>query len=443
LYAGSLWSRGYSLSDDKFDVIVVGAGPAGSAAAIKLAQQGLSVVLIERGETPGSKNLSGGVLYGRCLDSLLPGFVEKAPIERFIINHITTFLTGDAWFGLDFKAGAFGAPPYNGYTVLRARFDRWLAEQAEAAGAMIIAGIRVDQLVKEDGRIVGVVAGDDTLLADVVIAADGANSFLAQQAGLLGRIEKKHIAVGVKALVGLPQSVIEDRFHLSGNEGAAYALVGEVTHGVAGGGFLYPNRESLSVGVVVRLDDLARSGRESAQLIEDFLQHPLITPLVKDGTLLEYGAHLVPEGGLEMTPQLGMPGLLVVGDAAGFAINSALVVRGMDLAIGSGIAAAQAVLTAKPKGDFGAELLNAYRQLLDDSFVMKDLRTYAKAPAFLETERLYTQYPLLLTDLMQRIFLANGAPKEHATSSVFKALKASGLSLWSLAGDGLKGARAL
>jgi electron transfer flavoprotein-quinone oxidoreductase len=287
------------------------------------------------------------------------------------------------------------------------------------------------------------VAGEDTLLADVVIAADGANSFLAQQAGLRGRIETKHIAVGVKSLIGLPQAIIEERFHLSGNEGAAYAIVGEVTHGVAGGGFLYTNRESLSAGVVMRLDDLTKQKLEPAQIAEDFLQHPLIAPLVKDGKLLEYGAHLVPEGGLEMMPRLGLPGMLVVGDAAGFTINSALVVRGMDLAIGSGIAAAQAVMAARQKADFGAEMVAAYQRLLEDSFVMKDLRTYARTPEFLETERLYTQYPQLVTELMQHIFIADGSPKEHVLSSARKSLKSSGLSLWALAGDSLKGARAL
>lgn len=431
------------MSDEKFDAIVVGAGPAGSAAALKLAQAGMSVVLIERGESAGSKNLSGGVLYGHVLDDLIPGFVKDAPIERYITNHVTTFLTKEGWFGLDFKTGAFGAPPYNGYTVLRAKFDRWLAEKAEESGAMLIPGIRVDRLERDGEQITGVKAGDDVLLADVVIAADGANSFLAQQAGLRGRIEAKHVAVGIKSLIGLPRETIEDRFHLTGDEGAAYALVGDVTHGVAGGAFLYTNAESLSVGVVMRLDDLARTGRESAQIAEDFLHHPLIAPLVKGGKLLEYGAHLVPEGGLEMVPRLGMPGMLVVGDAAGLTINNALVVRGMDLAIGSGISAADAVLAAKETGDFGAELVNDYSERLEGSFVMKDMRTYARTPGFLETERLYTTYPTFVVDLMTRIFTTNGVPKEPILRTAMQSMKASKLSLISLAADGLKGARAL
>jgi electron transfer flavoprotein-quinone oxidoreductase len=193
----------------------------------------------------------------------------------------------------------------------------------------------------------------------------------------------------------------------------------------------------------MRLDDLSRTGGEAAQIAEDFLHHPLIAPLVKGGKLLEYGAHLVPEGGLEMMPRLGMPGMLVVGDAAGLTINNALTVRGMDLAIGSGMAAAEAVLAARDKGSFSAGMVNDYARRLEDSFVMKDMRTYARTPGFLETERLYTTYPAFVVDLMTRIFASTGAPKEHMLASARQSMKASKLSLLSLAADGLKGVRAL
>jgi electron transfer flavoprotein-quinone oxidoreductase len=429
--------------EEKLDAIIVGAGLAGCSAAIKLARSGLIVALIERGAYPGSKNLSGGVLYGRILETLIPEFWREAPIERCITNHITTFLSSDAWFGLDYKTSKFGQPPYNGHTVLRAKFDNWLAEKAEQAGVMLVPGIRVDALVWKDECITGVVAGEDTLLADVVIAADGANSFLAQQAGLRGGIEPKHIAVGIKSLVGLPRGTIEERFHLNVDEGVAYALVGEVTKGIAGGGFLYTNNESLSIGVVIRLDDLLKNRKEASEIAENFLHHPLIAPLVKGGELLEYGAHLVPEGGLEMMPRLGMPGMLVVGDAAGFAINTALVVRGMDLAIGSGLAAAQAVLHAKSKNQFGLSMVQDYSSSLEQSFVMKDMRTYARMPAFLEIERLYTHYPKFVTELIKRIFICDSLPKEHVSTTTMKALKTSGISLRTLAGDILKGALSL
>ncbi|MHB8933094.1 MAG: FAD-dependent oxidoreductase, partial [Bellilinea sp.] len=323
------------MSEEIFDVIVIGAGVAGSSAAYKLVKAGLQVVLIERGPFPGSKNLSGGVLYGKVLHELIPNYWETAPVERTITNQVVSFLTADSSVNLDFKTEAFNTPPYNGFTVLRSRFDRWLAEQAENAGAMLVPGIKVDGVLKQNGQVVGITAGGEEMLAKVVIAADGANSFIAQQAGLRGTIPARHAGVGVKEVIGLPREVIEERFHLSGNQGAAYNIVGYATRGVPGGGFLYTNQESLSVGLVIHLDALVERQLKPAEIFEDFLAHPMIAPLIKGGKLLEYGAHLVPEGGLAMMPQLAADGLLLVGDAAGLGVNNGFVVRGMDLAIGS------------------------------------------------------------------------------------------------------------
>jgi electron transfer flavoprotein-quinone oxidoreductase len=431
------------MSDDKFEVIIVGGGVAGAAAAYVLAAAGVDVVLIERGEYPGSKNLSGGILYGRVLHELIPNYWEEAPVERCISNQIVTFLTADSSFSLDFKTQAFSRPPYSGFSVLRSKFDRWLAEKAEEAGAMLITGIKVDQLLKTGDRVTGIVAGGEEMQANVIIAADGANSFLAQQAGLRGRIPNAHLALGVKALIGLSHPVVEERFNLASSEGSAIALVGEVTHGLAGGGFIYTNRESLSVGVVLRLDDLLKTGIPSAQILDEFLAHPLIEPLVRDGKLLEYGAHLVPEGGLGMVPRLFADGLLVVGDAAGFTINSGLVVRGMDLAIGSGIAAAQAIIEARQVGSFSAQALSAYPRLLEKSFVMQDMKTYARAPGFMETDRLYKTYPDFVNRMMTGMFTFDATPKDHLLNTALHAMKASGLPLIQTARDGWKGMRAL
>lgn len=428
---------------DRYDAIVVGAGMAGNAAAYRLAQAGLEVVLVERGPYPGSKNLSGGVLYGRVLHELIPNYWEEAPVERAITHNAVTFMTGDAAFSLDARTGAFGQPPYNAFTVLRGKFDRWFAGRAEAAGAMLVTGIKVDRLLREDGRVVGVAAGEDEIRADVVIAADGANSFLAQEAGLRGRIPTGQIALGVKELIGLPRETIEERFRLTGDEGAAYSIVGFATGGVPGGGFLYTNRESLSVGLVVDLDELVQRRMTPADMIEEFLAHPMIAPLVKGGALLEYGAHLVPEGGVAMMPHLVMDGMLVAGDAAGLTINNGFVVRGMDLAIGSGLAAAETVLEARARGDFSAPALDGYRRRLEESFVMKDMRTYAGAPDFLENERLYTAYPEILTGLMQAIYQHDARPRPHLAPALLKILKENRVSLFDLARDGWKGARAL
>lgn len=431
------------MAEDVFDAIIVGAGVAGSSAAYRLAKAGLQVVLIERGPFPGSKNLSGGVLYGRVLHELLPNFWESAPVERAITNQVVSFLTADSAINLDFKTEAFNQPPYNGFTVLRARFDRWLAEQAEAAGAMLVPGIKVDGVVKRDGKVAGVHAGGEEMLAKAVIAADGANSFIAQNAGLRDKIPPGQAAVGVKEVIGLPREVIEERFHLSGSEGAAYNIVGYATRGIPGGGFLYTNQESLSVGLVIHLEALVERQLKPAEIFEDFLAHPMIAPLIKGGKLLEYGAHLVPEGGLKMMPPLAADGLLLVGDAAGLGVNNGFVVRGMDLAIGSALAAAETVLEAHAADDFSAARLQAYPARLEKSFVMQDMRTYARAVDFMKNERLFETYPALLSNLLADIYRQEAQPKKNLVPTLLKNLKASKIALLDLLKDALAGGRAL
>jgi len=431
------------VAEDVFDAIIVGAGVAGSSAAYRLAKAGLQVVLIERGPFPGSKNLSGGVLYGRVLHDLIPSFWESAPVERVITNQIVSFLTVDSSVNLDFKTEAFNQPPYNGFTVLRARFDRWLAEQAEAAGVMLVPGIKVDGVVKRDGKVVGISADNEEMLAKVVIAADGANSFIAQQAGLRDKIPAGHAAVGVKEVIGLPREVIEERFHLNGNEGAAYNIVGFATRGVPGGGFLYTNQESLSVGLVIHLEALVERQLKPAEIFEDFLAHPMIAPLIKGGKLLEYGAHLVPEGGLKMMPPLAADGLLLVGDAAGFGVNNGFVVRGMDLAIGSAVAAAETIIEARAADDFSAARLQSYPSRLEKSFVMQDMRTYARAVDFMKNERLFEAYPALLSNILADIYRQDAQPKKNLIPTLLKNLKASKISLLDLLKDALAGGRAL
>ena len=426
-----------------FDVIVIGGGVAGAVCAYTLANKGREVLLIDRAAEPGSKNLSGGVFYCRVMGQVFPDFVNVAPVERRITRNCVSLINESSFVNIDYWDKRLSEPA-NAVTVLRAKLDAWLLEECEEAGVTVMPGVKVDSLIVEGQQIVGVTAGEDELRAHVVVAADGVNSFIAQQAGIRAKEPKKHLAVGVKSVIGLPRKILEDRFNVRGNEGVAYAMVGDCTQGVAGGGFLYTNEESISIGVVMRLDDLEKSGLASSDVHDHMLNHPAIAPLLEDGTLLEYGCHLTIEDGPAMVAHdLTRPGLMIIGDAAGFTLNTGLTIRGMDLAAGSALAAAEAIEKAFQTMDFGQQSMDQYRALLDSSFVGKDMATYAKAPAFLERPRMYKDYGKLAAEVFYGIFNHDLTPRRHIRKVGLDALKASGLKLTQIMGDVLAGIRAL
>jgi electron transfer flavoprotein-quinone oxidoreductase len=429
-------------AEPDFEVIVIGAGVAGCVAAYQLARQGRSVLLIERGEAPGSKNLSGGVLYSRGIQQVFPGFLEEAPVERRITRNYINFLNADSSVAIDYKDARL-ADPVNAVTVLRGKLDPWLAEKCEEAGALIMPGVRVDRILSEGTRVVGVQAGDDELRSKVVVAADGVNSFIAKEAGLREKEPQNHLAVGVKSVVSLPRETIEARFNLTGDEGAAFAVVGDCTEGVGGGGFLYTNIDSLSVGIVVRLDDLTAKKKVVTDIFDHFLEHQFIAPYLEGGELLEYGCHLVAEGGLDMVGEIVTDGMVVVGDAAGLTLNTGLTVRGMDLAAGSAVAAAEAIGTALDAKDVSRAGLAGYREKLFASYVGQDMKTYAKAPSFLEVERMYKQYGELFANVLYGAFNLDTQPRQHMVKVARKSLARSPLKMRQLVRDGIAGARAL
>lgn len=428
------------MSEERFDAIVVGAGPAGSAAAYCMAKEGLEVLLIERGEAPGAKNSSGGRLYGHSLNKIIPKFWEEAPVECQVSRETVTFLTPETAVSLDVKSQKFAHEP--SFTVLRSKFDAWLAEKAEEAGAMLVCGVRADELILKDGKVIGVLCDEDEMFADVVIEADGANAWLAQKAGIRGELSPKHVASCVKEVIELPRQVIKDRFNLTGDTGAAQLFVGECTQGLQGGGFIYTNKESISLGLVVTTEVFLHTEHKLADLMEEFKMHPAIQPLIDGGKVVEYSAHLVPESGLAMMPPLISDGLLIVGDAAGLVLNIGYQVRGMDFAIASGEAAAYAVVMAKKLGDYSKQGLALYQTALEKSFVLQDLKTYAKVPEFLENERIFAKYPALVEEMMVKLFTVDGTLASPLGKSMLGTIKRHG-GVVQLAKDAWKGVRAL
>ncbi|MGN0078373.1 MAG: FAD-dependent oxidoreductase, partial [Coriobacteriales bacterium] len=385
------------MSELDFDIIVVGSGCAGALAAYEAAQAGKSVLVVERGNYAGAKNMTGGRIYSHSLKKVFPSFESEAPLERKITHERIALMDAQASTTIDFTSAELAQEGRDSYSVLRGPFDQWLAEKAEEAGAEYIYGISVEALLKdENGKVCGISAGGDDLSCEVVILAEGANTLLAERFLGVPRPKPSQMAVGIKQVFELPAQQIEDRFLCPEGEGAAMLFAGDCTHGRVGGGFLYTNRESISLGLVATISAAGAEDNDCPvyQMLEEFKQHPAVAPIIRGAKLVEHSGHMVPEGGFNAVPQLAFDGCLIAGDAAGFCMNMGYQVRGMDLAVASGQMAAQAAVAAIDAGDVSAAGLAAYRRMLEDSFVLKDLAAVREWPRFMEHwDAMFNDYP--------------------------------------------------
>ncbi len=422
-----------------YDVVVVGAGPAGSAAALVAARAGRRVLLIERGEYPGSKNVSGAAFYGTpILRDLLGDFWETAPLERRVRRRVLHLTAPGSDFALDYSSEAFTADPPNAFTLLRPRFDRWLAGQAVEAGARLLVETVVDDLLTDGrGRVAGVRTRNPggEIDAGVVIAADGVNSFLARRAGLQRELKAADVSLGVKEILGLERERLEERFNLNGTDGVVHEYLGSVTGGVRGGAFLYTNLDSLSVGVIVQLSSLAASGRRPYEILQEFKRHPSVQPLVRGARLREYSAHLVPEAGWKMLSRLHGHGILVAGDAAGLCFATGLWLEGINYAIVSGMAAGETAAEAVAAGDTSERRLAAYGRRLLDHHVVSDFERFRTAPGLIHSRRMQEVYPELVNQIASDIFHSRGTAKPKLLPLLRARTRAAGLSPLTLLRD--------
>jgi electron transfer flavoprotein-quinone oxidoreductase len=367
---------------EHYEAIVVGAGPGGAAAAARLAEAGVETLVLERGVDAGSKNVSGGVIYAEesapyTIDSLFPDFRAEAterPITRNYIHNVA----GD-------KVKTFDISDLHHHdtewadAVLRRKMDSWLSERvhekARETGGGLLTEVRVNGLLRESGEIVGVTCDDiEPITGDVIIAADGVNSELARDAGLMNWDEPEEWFQGVKAVVDMPADVMEDRFDIGPEEGEAHLFSGDLYDGVRGGGFLYTNDDTLSVGNVFHLDSIVEERAEVTDLLDGLLTHPLLGQwLDEEYTEIEYSAKLVPDSKKVAHPEPHSSRLLLVGDAAGQMQAQGPIIKGMNHAVTAGALAAEAYVEAKGRGDASMAGVQ-YERKLESEGVMSKLR---------------------------------------------------------------------
>lgn len=412
-----------SSASERFEVVIVGAGLSGTAAALTLAREGVEVLVIERGDFPGAKNLFGGILYSGVLDELIPGFWEEAPVERHVVNRRWVILDEDTQVALDLKSARFDEPPFNNtFTALRSKFDRWFAGVAEEAGAFIINETTVEELLFDGDRVVGVRTGreEGDVEADCVILAEGANALLAEAAGLRPKMEPTNRVNAVKEVLTLPPEVIDDRFHLEGDQGAAIEYFAGAVDGMVGSGFIYTNRDSLSVGVGCLIHDFLRTRTAPYDLLDRFKAHPAVAPLLRGTETVEYATKMIPEDSYDDLGDLYADGVMLVGDCAGL-VNPSIHHEGTNLAMASGVMAAETYLEGRARGDFSRATLSAYRRKLEESWVMKDLAHYRDAVSFLLDNREFVDdYPDLAIRLLREYFTIDETPKAEVRERLIR-----------------------
>jgi electron transfer flavoprotein-quinone oxidoreductase len=402
-----------------FDVIVVGAGPAGSACAITLARKGVNVLIVEKAKIPGERNVTGGVLFGEYLKGyglvdLIPDFEDSAPLQRIVKRHEVYVISDQDSSGhykyyrltkdsIPSRIGLFNLDfgTEHDYTVLKKEFDRWMALKATEEGAMLATSTTVEDLIVEDGKVVGVRTTHEDLRSSLVVDCSGVTSTLVTKAQLRRALRPYQVYHGVKHVYKMTPEAIEKRFGLKPGEGEARFFLGDFMKGLSGGAFIYTNRDTVSVGLVVALSSFLDGSirrfhkiGKPLNVLEEFERHPMIAELLESAELLEYSAHNIPRSFTCILETPYKPGLLIAGDALGTFVKIGPLIDGMRRAIASGIMAAETYIVAKGKGSFGMAELEDYRERL--SPIYGDVNRSASDSQLSENSFVYNYLPRII-----------------------------------------------
>lgn len=419
--------------DDRFDVIVVGGGLAGLTSAYVLAKSGFTVIVLERGNECGVKNVSGGVLFGDSFQEVFGEVHAGAPFERSIKKKIMGCIAGNSVTSFTYDNGA---PDGNlGHSLLRVKFDKWLGEKTAEAGAEILCGVTVDAVLFENGVARGISVGDEKIYADVVVLAEGANAVLTEKIGFREALKPYQVGVSVKEVIGLSEQIVNDRFAVEAGEGAAIELFGTFTEEIDGGAFLYTNRDSVSLGLVFALSSYSEKNNPPYELLERFKDIPYIKSLIRGGKTIEYSAHLLPETGVEMMPRLCGNRILIAGDAAGFVLKNGRTIEGMNYAFESGKLAAETIIQAVQFNDYSAETLSEYANKINNNRLFKRLNKFRNSYQFFQNPRLYREYPELVNKFSKMLFSDGSSAEKKISGLLLKALQSSDVTLKDLISD--------
>lgn len=413
------------MENNKTDVIIVGAGPAGVSAAIVLARAGKKVLLVDRADCAGEKNMFGGCIYAKQTAEIFPKFWETAPVERAVSEQKIFMLTDYDSTQFSYRYSSKGS--YKAFSVIRSKWDKWCVEQAVAAGAYYAPKTLVKELLLENGKVVGIKTQFENYYSDIVIIADGVNSLLAKQIGLRKEFKDSDVTINVKEVIRLPKQRLEDRFQIDEIDGTACKIFGGPLKDIFAMGFMYTNKDTISIGVGIALDELKKKKVTPYELLDDLKEHPSIAPYIKDGELVEYSAHLIPEGSFNHIPKVFDNRVMVVGDAAGFVNN--LHLEGTNLAMLSGKLAAETAIFAIEKGDFSASTLSLYYEKLKNSIIIKDLRTHNNTVEFLKKniKTISSVLPEFSCEFFEMLSVADEIPKRARYRRFLSKVLKSGL----------------